>query len=378
MNTPAVPVLYEKQFDLQATRTCGAACLSMVYRSFGKEVAQRLIWPEIAKKNHLGSISSTTHLMVVDALTRGFAAVAIQVRHPLQALQLCRDSGLRAILNHRLSPESPAGHYTVLIDIDDSHVTVHDPYSGPFRRLSHAELLDLWQPRVPNSEIVGNILIGIAADPPAAPPCQVCHTALLLSVRCPKCKNPVSLQPGALLACLNNACAARLWNYVCCPSCDLTWSFTVEAPLAFAAVSTAPAMAAAPKAPAGLSSPSFTMSPPPPVSPSPKDPLNLAQLFADLDKFCSQVLSIPAAANHSEIKQQLDFLSSTKEKLILAQAEAISNRKVHEDQQAAVLQEANQRQEAHRKKMEELGKPLPPLDGDALGRALLKNLGFLR
>ena len=32
--------------------------------------------------------------------------------------------------------------------------------------------------------------------------------------------------------------------------------------------------------------------------------------------------------------------------------------------------------EAHRKRMEELNRPSPPLDGNALGRALLKSLGF--
>jgi len=50
MSETAAAIPYEKQFDMQASRTCGAACLSMVYRSFGQEVSQRLIWPLIAKK----------------------------------------------------------------------------------------------------------------------------------------------------------------------------------------------------------------------------------------------------------------------------------------------------------------------------------------
>ena len=35
----------------------------------------------------------------------------------------------------------------------------------------------------------------------------------------------------------------------------------------------------------------------------------------------------------------------------------------------------NRNEEAHRKRMEELNRPSPPLDGNALGRALLKSLG---
>src|ERR1035437_7350010 len=98
--SPAV-IPYEKQSDSQTNRGCGAACLSMVYRSFGKEVPQAEIWPAIAKKNRFGSIASTSHLMALDANKRGFAAVAIQARHSLQVLRLCRGAGVRAILNHR-------------------------------------------------------------------------------------------------------------------------------------------------------------------------------------------------------------------------------------------------------------------------------------
>jgi hypothetical protein len=54
----------------------------------------------------------------------------------------------------------------------------------------------------------------------------------------------------------------------------------------------------------------------------------------------------------------------------------MANRKLHQDQLAAFAQGAKQRQEEHDKKVEELKKPLAPLDGDALARALLKNLGI--
>lgn len=156
MNTlEAIP--YEKQYDLKSSRTCGAACLSMVYRSFGKAIAQDEIWPAIAKPNRFGSLSSTTHLMAADAVSRGIAAIVIQARHPLQALRLCRDSGVRAILNHRLRNHVAIGHYSVLVDIDETHVILHDPLYGPLRRASHAELLSLWQPRFPTCEIAGNV-----------------------------------------------------------------------------------------------------------------------------------------------------------------------------------------------------------------------------
>src|SRR5690348_3388655 len=99
MSQPALAIPYERQFDPHYTRTCGAACLNMVYRMLGREIPQDKIWLTIAKKNQYGSVASTTHLMTADALSRGFSAVAIQARDPLRVLRVCRDSGIHAILN---------------------------------------------------------------------------------------------------------------------------------------------------------------------------------------------------------------------------------------------------------------------------------------
>lgn len=368
MSPEAPKIPYEKQFDRQATRTCGAACLSMVYGSFGQEVSQRVIWPLIAKKNQYGSIASTTYLMVADALTRGLSAVALQSRDPLQTLRVCRDSGVRAILNHRLMPDSPAGHYTVFVDIDDTHVTLHDPYFGAARRIEHEVLRDLWQPRLPDSEIVGNFLIGFTAEPKDVPPCKTCGASLARSVQCPRCKSRVPLQPIGIVGCLNNACSARLWNYLCCHSCDLTWSFTVDSPRAAAAAADPESGALAPAEPAAAASSAAAASAP--------DPLDLSQALQAIDNFCAQIRAVPETANHPDLLKQLEYLASSKEKLIAAQAEAMANRKLHEDQLAAMVQTANARKQAHQKKLDELNKPLAPADGDALARALFKNLGF--
>lgn len=368
--TAVTAVPFERQSDPQTRRDCGAACLSMVYGSFGRNVPPIEIWPAISKPNHFGAVSSTTHLMAQDALNRGFCAVAIQARHPLQALRVCRDSAIRAILNLRPTDDSPAGHYAVLVEVEDHHVVLHDPFYGPSRQVPGAELLDLWQPRLPNSEIAGNVLIGIAAQPTSITSCWLCHAPTPSHVGCPNCKMPVGLQPGALLGCTNNDCIVRMWNTIYCPSCDFPFTFSLQAP---------PAGATASSLPNGLGHPDFPSPLPPEAQAAPAsadDPFNLNRAFAELDKFCSRILSFPAAANHPEIKKQLDLITTCKVKLKLAQTEELVHRKARQAQLANMLKTAKQNEEAHRKKMEELNKPSPPLDGDALGRALLKNLGF--
>ncbi|MGA3189090.1 MAG: cysteine peptidase family C39 domain-containing protein [Bryobacteraceae bacterium] len=353
MSAPPVAIPYEKQADPQIHRGCGAACLSMVYKSFGKEVPQADIWPLIAKANRFGSIASTSHLMALHALSQGFSAMAIQARHPVQVLRLCRDAGIRAILNQRPRPDVATGHYTVLVDIDDKTVVVHDPALGPGRRMSHAELMQLWQPQSSASEITGNVVIAIAADPVAIPACEFCHTAIPPKVDCPKCKKAVGLSPAAALGCIRDGCIARMWNYVACPSCDFMWSFND------AGTSTGDVpRAAAAEADSNMALP------------------DLAKAFAELDKFCAHVLSIPAAANHPDLKAQIDFMQASKEPIRLAQIAELTAMKARLDQITAAHEESTKKAEADRKKQEELNAPPPPLDGTALGNALLKNLGF--
>jgi hypothetical protein len=353
MSSTATAIPYEKQSEELTGRACGAACLSMAYRSFGKQVAQTEIWPVIAKANRFGQISSTTYLMAQDALKRGFSAVAIQTRHPLQALRLAKAAGIRAILNHRVRSDSAAGHYSILVDIDAKEVVVHDPLFGAARRLSHAELMELWLPQVPNSEIAGGVLIAIgAAGLPAQPACEFCRTPMLSSVDCPSCSKPVGLEPGAVLGCIKDGCIARMWNWICCPTCDYVFTLNAGAAAGTPVEAQPSAGTAVPVA-----------------------AIDIAKLFAEIDKFTSHVLSIPAAANDPNIKQKLEFVEASKEQFKAAHAADLARRAAVFGQFAAFEEKHKQQKEAQLKKIEDR-KNAPPLDGDALSEEMLKNLGF--
>ena len=365
MSAVSIDVPYVKQSDAGDARNCGAACLSMVYRSFGVEMPAEEIWPSIAKVNASGSLASTTHLMTQHALGQGLTAVAIQARHPIHALRLCREAGLRAILNHRAHANSPAGHYSVFVDIDSRTVTLHDPSIGPARRMSHNELLDLWQPRFRNSEIVGGVLIAIDQNSPPLPPCQFCHTPYPLAVECPNCRKPVGLSPLAVLGCMDLNCIARMWNYICCPACDFMWNSETQVP-----ASATPILAEIPR---WAVMPGMVANAP-----------GLPEALEALQKFTEHLQSIPAVANHPEIKFYLGLLTEQQAKLKPAFAEAAVYVRQMQTQMAGVLQDAAQRGEALRQAEEEDRKAKlqpkeeddAPLDGTALGRALLKNLGF--
>ncbi len=348
----AYNIPYESQSQTENNRMCGAACLSMVYRSLGKDVPQNEIWEKIAKVNRFGSLASTTHLMVADALSRGFDAVAIRARHPLFALRQCRDAGIRVILNHRFHPDVPAaGHYSVLVDIGEREVTLHDPYFGPSRRLAHEKLLRLWEPG-PSSEIVGETLIAIAPRRPETAACEICRTPVPAAIICPRCRKPVSLRPATSIGCIGQACVVRRWMNVCCPACDYMWNFA-EAPPAVAKSATEKPEKA-------------------------KDPFQLEKLFAKLDQFCAAIVALPVAAKNPIVMKQIELMKASKQKLTEAADKQTATVQEHLDKRTALIQKGKLAKEAKRRKLEEMNKPLPSLDGNALGMALLKNMGLIR
>lgn len=345
IETETIP--YEKQSDPQNGRTCGAACLSMIYRSFKLEASQGEVWPKVAKYNRLGTMASSTHLMVQDAVIRGLVAVAIQATHPLQVLRRCHENGVRVILNHRLKEDLATGHYSVLVDIDAENVILHDPYFGPARRVPHTELLDLLRPRYLNAEIAGNVLIGIAAKSPPIEACPLCRTPFPHHVDCPKCEKPVPLEPSIVLGCVNTGCDARLWNHVCCLYCDHTWSFGPgfrqgQAPTEFREIS-----------------------------------VDYTPVFEQLDKVVEHVLSLGAVANHPDIRQQLEILKAGKEELKLAQNEEVLRGKLRRAELARLEEKRQQQVEAVAKKQEEVNLPAAPLDGNVLGQTIVRELGLL-
>jgi hypothetical protein len=104
--------------------------------------------------------------------------------------------------------------------------------------------------------------------------------------------------------------------------------------------------------------------------------VDLAKLFGEIDKFTSQIRSMPGAANNPDIKKRLDFIEASKEDVKVAHAADLARREAALGQITAFEEKNKKQKEEQLKKMEERNAPGPPLDGDALSDAMLKNLGF--
>jgi hypothetical protein len=210
---------FEGQRTTPDTRMCGAAALCMVYRSFGLACEQAEVWEAVARGPR-GRRLARTHLLCKDAVRRGLFGLIVQAAEPWTALRYCSASGLRVILNHRLSPAKLEGHYTVLVRTKDDAVVLHDPAAGPERWIARDEFLRLWKPPRSRSEITGDVYIALTDQPPAAAACTACGAVVPGSHRCDGCRQPFPVHPAAALGCTEPNCPQRVWQRIFCPECD--------------------------------------------------------------------------------------------------------------------------------------------------------------
>lgn len=212
---------YEAQVDVETSRRmCGAAALAMVYRSFGKEVTQEELFPKITGRSLRGAIHAKTYLLCRDALGNGFLGLVVSAREPWKLLQNAKRPGTRTIVNHRIAEDSPAGHYSVVVDVDEDGIVLHDPRLGPERRVARDAFLRLWQPHGPRSEIAGYTAVVVTSNPMALHSCPNCSTMVPMAATCEQCKKVIPIHPGLVLGCALPGCGERTWAKLFCPYCD--------------------------------------------------------------------------------------------------------------------------------------------------------------
>ena len=220
---------YEEQRDKSTNRMCGAASLSMVFKSFDISLDQADIWQEVSTLDQKGTRYAMTYLMGGFALRHGLRAVIVKVRQPIQpilVLASCWASQIRVVINRRLAPDSLLGHFTVLAGITPETVIEHDPQNGANLAMLNASLVELWTPNAqcPPCEITGNIMIAFD-QPGAAPSTEVCaaNHPQPAALTCPNrdCAGksvPFGIVPA--VGCAFRDCDRRTWDEVVCPWCN--------------------------------------------------------------------------------------------------------------------------------------------------------------
>ena len=205
---------------------CGAAALSMVFKSFDISLEQAQIWEEVRTQVADGTWIAMSNRIAAFALDHGLRAVVMKAVQPIAVLARCWGSQVRVIINRRLAPDSSLGHFTVLAGITSDAVIEHDPQFGPNLSISNASLLQLWTPNAPypQCDITGNFMI-VFDRPGATPLTEVCaanhEQPRTLTCPNPNCSGksvPFGIVPA--VGCAFSDCGQRTCVEVVCPWCN--------------------------------------------------------------------------------------------------------------------------------------------------------------
>ena len=213
---------YEKQLDITGLRTCGAASLNMIYKSYGVDIPQISIWNVIRTPDTNNSYFAKSNRLAMDAILRGFTATIFRAIEPISAIRMIIDSGSQVVMNHRLNSETGIGHFTVALSIDEENVFFHDPEKGPNKRKSINQIKHLFMPQFSPCEITGNIVIAITQNKQTPVKCHNCGNPIQALRKCPNCKIEVPIIPISEIGCFEQSCkSSRLWETIICPFCDM-------------------------------------------------------------------------------------------------------------------------------------------------------------
>ena len=204
-------------------RMCGAAALEMTLQGLGVPCAQQELWSEIACPDSAGELAARTFHLASAALRRGMPALVAQVRDGWNNLLRIAADVPGIILNHRLRPDAPQGHFSVLVDVDNDAALLHDPLFGPRRIVSRETLEKLWQPTYgdwEDVEIAGHVLVGMGPRVATPGRCQQCDLPFPAAITCGACGQSFPLQPSTVLGCMRAGCGECRWRRLFCPFCD--------------------------------------------------------------------------------------------------------------------------------------------------------------
>lgn len=146
---------------------CGAACLQMLYTSYGISLTLDEIWEQVQERDkNTGRLNCHTYRMARHALSLGLKAMVVVCEDSLRVIQTCLESNIDVIALYRVNIISPLGHYSVITGMDNKGIYLNDPWldasKGKNRIVKPIDFVQLLRP-IPGSELVSpNVLLLIA------------------------------------------------------------------------------------------------------------------------------------------------------------------------------------------------------------------------
>lgn len=155
-DTPARDIPFVRQ---SKPNSCGAACLTMVYKHYGLSVTEKQVFKDVVGLDARGGKNCRTYLMCQDAIRRGFIATAFYANNCRDTIKTCRNNDIELLVMFHQLPRSLCAHYCVVNNILPGTVLLKDPHSNNKndRIIAYRELADLaLTTGIPGDDICGN------------------------------------------------------------------------------------------------------------------------------------------------------------------------------------------------------------------------------
>lgn len=207
------------------TRMCGASCAVMILRSYKKHVDRNKIWKSLKQPDTKGGEFIKTYRLVDYFLNRKLVSLAVRVKDPIKALDLCVEKNVNAILVCRANKESAEGHFMTLVDSDENNVVVHDPELGPRRVIEKTVLRDLFEPDSVKPETTPRMIILISDSHDHSASCANGHKKYSVPCENPRCGFEIPLGFYDALGCPIPSCSTSNVENIICPKCDTGLAF---------------------------------------------------------------------------------------------------------------------------------------------------------
>ncbi len=200
----------------QKPNMCGAASLSMVYKSFGEDYTQDEIFEFTATPCIVDGKNKPTnpiYKMAQDPINRGYYAIAIRIKDPIEFFNLFSKikDRVRVIVSLVPGVGVSASHLMPLIDANDKDLVFNDPGKCPSYHLTREKFLKKWR---------SYSLVAICKDVTKAYACPVCGRSIPDNVTCSQCGKGIPLEPKEVLGCVHNECSGKMWTLLICPYCS--------------------------------------------------------------------------------------------------------------------------------------------------------------
>ncbi len=107
--------------------SCGAACLAMIYQSFGFQISEPEVFNSVIGTDARSGQNCRTYLMCQDAISRGFHATAFFSNDIRSTIKSCRAHDIELILLFHSAPQSLCAHFCVVNNVLPGGVYLKDP-----------------------------------------------------------------------------------------------------------------------------------------------------------------------------------------------------------------------------------------------------------